>query len=167
MPCVNGFMIEEAENPADVYMYLDGSFVPLLKDADGVVTYEGLVADTSTNIMFTDNTYTTYLPITLDSQTNSAIAHVIQSNGMSMLFFDKAGTYNLAYNVETGVLSITSVGGGNEQGGGTEGNPTVDYLYYLSVSGGSGATQTLTMQVNSSNSKEVCYKRRHCCVGKL
>ena len=157
MPCVNGFMIEEAENPADVYMYLDGNFVPLLKDADGVVTYEGLVADTSTNIMFTDNTYTTYLPITLDSQTNSAIAHVIQSNGMSMLFFDKAGTYNLAYNVETGVLSITSVGG-DDQGGGTEGNPTVDYLYYLSVSGGSGATQTLTMQVNSSNSKEVCYK---------
>lgn len=157
MPCVNGFMIEEAENPADVYMYLDGNFVPLLKDADGVVTYEGLVADTSTNIMFTDNTYTTYLPITLDSQTNSSIAHVIQSNGMSMLFFDKAGTYNLAYNVETGVLSITSVGG-DDQGGGTEGNPTVDYLYYLSVSGGSGATQTLTMQVNSSNSKEVCYK---------
>ena len=157
MPCVNGFMIEEAENPADVYMYLDGNFVPLLKDADGVVTYEGLVADTSTNIMFKDNTYTTYLPITLDSQTNSAIAHVIQSNGMSMLFFDKAGTYNLAYNVETGVLSITSVGG-DDQGGGTEGNPTVDYLYYLSVSGGSGATQTLTMQVNSSNSKEVCYK---------
>lgn len=76
---------------------------------------------------------------------------------MSMLFFDKAGTYNLAYNVETGVLSITSVGG-DDQGGGTEGNPTVDYLYYLSVSGGSGATQTLTMQVNSSNSKEVCYK---------
>lgn len=157
MPCVNGFMIEEAENPADVYMYLDGNFVPLLKDADGVVTYEGLVADTSTNIMFTDNTYTTYLPITLDSQTNSTIAHVIQSNGMSMLFFDKAGTYNLAYNVETGVLSITSVGG-DDQGGGTEGNPTVDYLYYLSVSDGSGATQTLTMQVNSSNSKEVCYK---------
>ena len=157
MPCVNGFMIEEAENPADVYMYLDGNFVPLLKDADGVVTYEGLVADTSTNIMFTDNTYTTYLPITLDSQTNSSIAHVIQSNGMSMLFFDKAGTYNLAYNVETGVLSITSVGG-DDQGGGTEGNPTVDYLYYLSVSDGSGATQTLTMQVNSSNSKEVCYK---------
>ena len=73
MPCVNGFMIEEAENPADVYMYLDGNFVPLLKDADGVVTYEGLVADTSTNIMFTDNTYTTYLPITLDSQTNSSM----------------------------------------------------------------------------------------------
>lgn len=169
MPCYNGFMIEETEKPADVYMYLDGEFIPLLKDAEGIVTYEGLVADTSTNIMFTDNTYTTYLPITLDSQTNASIAHIIQSNGMSMLYFDKAGTYNLSYDVETGVLSITSVGGDDEQDGGSDENPTVDYLYYLSVSGGSGSNQTLTMQVNPNNSKEVCYKgvelTASCCIG--
>ena len=158
MPCYNGFMIEETEKPADVYMYLDGNSVPLLKDAEGIVTYEGLVADTSTNIMFTDNTYTTYLTITLDSHTNASIAHIIQINGMSMLYFDKAGTYNLSYNMETGVLSITSVGGDDDQGGGSDENPTVDYLYYLSVSGGSGSNQTLTMQVNPNNSKEVCYK---------
>ena len=91
MPCYNGFMIEETEKPADVYMYLDGNFVALMKDADGVVTYEGLVADTSTNIMFT-NTYTTYLTITLDSQTDASIAQVVESSGMSMLSFDKAGT---------------------------------------------------------------------------
>ena len=158
MPCYNGFMIEETEKPTDVYMYLDGEFVPLLKDEGNVVVYEGLVADKSTNIMFTDNTYTTYLPITLDSQTNTSIAHIIQSGGMSMLFFDKAGTYNLTYNVKTGVLSITSIGGDDDQGGGSGENPTVDYLYYLSVSGGSGGTQTLTMQVDPSNSEEVCYK---------
>ena len=74
-----------------------------------------------------------------------------------MLYFDKAGTYNLSYNVETGVLSITSVGGDEEEGGDTQFDPS-NYLYYLSVSGGSGGTQTLTMQVNESNAKEVCYK---------
>jgi len=155
IPCFNSFMIEEMEAPADVYMYLDGEFLPLMKNEDGVVTYEGLVADTNTNIIFTDHTYTNYLPITLDSQTNVSIAHVFEYEGMHMLYFDKAGTYNLAYNVETGVLSITSVGG--DEGGDTEFDPS-NYLYYLSVSGGSGGAQTLTMQVHPSNAKEFCYK---------
>ena len=153
LPCYNGFMIEEAENPADVYMYLDGDFIPLLKDENGFVTYDDLTADTSTTVMFTDNTYTTYLPITLDSQTNSSIAQVIEYSGINMLMFNKAGTYNLTYNVETGVLSITS---DDEQGGGED--PVIDYLYYLSVSGGSSETQTLSMQANPDNDKEVCYK---------
>ena len=157
MPSCNGFMVEEMETPADVYMYVDGEFVPLLKGTGGGVVYEGFVADTSTNIMFTDNTYTKYLPITLDSQTNPSIARVFEYGGMSMLYFNKAGTYNLSYNVETGVLSITSVGGDEEEGGDTQFDPS-NYLYYLSVSGGSGGTQTLTMQVNESNAKEVCYK---------
>jgi hypothetical protein len=153
LPCCNGFMIEETKQPADVYMYLDGEFIPLVKGDGNIVTYEGLVADTSTNVMFTDNTYTTYLPIALDSQTNASIAHVFEYNGMSMLYFDKAGTYNLAYNVETGVLSITSVGG--DGGEDTEFDPS-KYLYYLSVSGGSGSTQTIVMQAGDSN--EFCAK---------
>ena len=157
MPCFNSFMVEEVETPADVYMYLDGAFIPLMKGEGNVVTYEGLVADAYANIMFTDAIYS-YLPITLDSQTNTSIAHIVQSGGMDMLFFDKAGTYNLAYNVETGVLSITSVGGDDAGGGGSGENPTAEYFYYLSVSGGSGGTQTLNMQVNPSNSKEFCYK---------
>ena len=153
LPCYNGFMIEESENPADVYMYLDGDFIPLLKDENGNVAYDDLTADTSTTVMFTDNTFATYLPITLDSQTNSSIAQVIEYSGINMLMFNKAGTYNLTYNVETGVLSITS---DDEQGGGED--PVIDYLYYLSVSGGSSETQTLSMQANPDNDKEVCYK---------
>ncbi|MBQ8546770.1 MAG: hypothetical protein IJ437_07525 [Clostridia bacterium] len=158
MPCCNGFMIEEVENPADVYMYLDGEFIPLLKDADGVVAYEGFVADTSANIMFTDNTYTTYLPITLDSQTNSSIAHVLEYSGMSMLFFDKAGTYNLTYNVETGVLSIVSVGGDDDQGDGSEDNPSVTYSYILSVVDSTYGNQGKTLTVDPTNPTEYCYK---------
>lgn len=157
LPCFNSFMVEEAENPADVYLYLDGEFIPLLKNENGVVTYDDLVAGTNTNIIFTDNTYTNYLPITLDSQTNASIAHVLEYAGMHMLYFDKAGTYNLAYNVATGVLSITSVGGEDVGGTDTEFNPS-DYLYYVSVSGGLGGTQTLTMQQNPDNPKEFYYK---------
>jgi hypothetical protein len=82
---------------------------------------------------------------------------VLEYAGMHMLYFDKAGTYNLAYNVATGVLSITSVGGEDIGGTDTEFNPS-DYLYYVSVSGGSGGTQTLTMQQNPDNPKEFYYK---------
>ena len=157
LPAFNSFTIDcdTSSSSSEIYMYLDGEFISLTKEGE-VVTYTNLEATTSTNILFVNGMFTVYYPITIDSQTDSTIAHVVESDGMSMLFFDKAGTYNLAYHVETGVLSITSVGD-DDQGGGTEGT-TVDYLYYLSVSGGSGDKQTLIMQVNPSNSKEVCYK---------
>lgn len=156
LPAFNSFTIDcdTSSSSSEICMYLDGSFVPLLKDADGVVTYEGLVADTSTNIMFTDNTYTTYLPITLDSQTNSSIAHVGESNGMSMLLFDKAGTYNLAYNVETGVLSITSVGGDDSQGGDESGSID-DYIIFISVIDDTNGDQTLYPTKNPENPSEL------------
>lgn len=77
-----------------------------------------------------ENTTTYGYPITFDSQTDSSIAHVVESSGMSLLYFDKAGTYNLAYNAETGVLSITSVGGDTNQGGDNEqgGNESIDVI---------------------------------------
>lgn len=55
---------------------------------------------------------------------------MVESSGMSLLYFDKAGTYNLAYNAETGVLSITSVGGDTNQGGDNEqgGNESIDVI---------------------------------------
>ena len=157
MPCCNSFMVQEAETPADIYMYLDGEFIPLMKGEGNVVTYKGLVADTSTNIIFTDNTYTTYLPITLDSETNSSIAHIFEHSGMSMLFFDKAGTYDLAYNVETGVLSITSVGGDDDQGGdnGQGGSESIDdYIIFVSVIDYTNGNQTLYPTKNPDNPNE-------------
>ena len=160
MPCFNSFMIEEMEAAADVYMYLDGEFVPLLKDAEGVVTYEGLAADASTNIIFTDNTYTNYLPITLDSNTDSTVAHVFVYGGMSMLYFDKAGTYDLAYNVETGILSITAIGGGEqgggEQGGGSQPDSSVTYFYYLGVVDYTNGNKSELMDRDAANGSEYC-----------
>ena len=156
LPAYNAFSIHKSEEELpDAYIYCDVGFVALTKDASNVVTYEGLVAEANDYVTFFDGTKTKYLPITLDSNTDSTIAHVMTSEDLDMLFFDKAGTYNLAYNIDTGVLSITSVGGDESED--TEFDPS-NYLYYLSVSGGSGSTQTLTMQVNPTNAKEYCYK---------
>ena len=162
MPCYNGFMIEEMEPPADVYMLLNGEdFVSLYKNEDGIVTYEGLVAEIDTRFMLMDNTYTTYFPITLDEQTDTSIAHIFEVSGMGMLYFDKAGTYNLVYNVETGVLSITSASGDNNQGGdenqggGIETDSADNYIIFLSVLDYTNGNQTLYFAKNPDNPNEL------------
>ena len=157
MPCFNSFMIEKAEQSADVLMMLDGEFIYLDKDSDGMIYHENFTAEFNTSITFVSGDGLSYYPIILDSEMDSSLLRTYESGGISVVYFTKAGTYNLAYNVETGVLSITSVGGDDVGGGETEFDPS-NYLYYVSVSGGTGGTQTLTMQVNPTNAKEFCYK---------
>ena len=70
----------------------------------------------------------------------------------------KAGTYNLAYNAETGVLSITSVGGDTNQGGDNEqgGNESIDdYTIFISVVDYTNGNQTLYPTKNPDNPNEV------------
>jgi len=158
MPCYNGFMIEEMEPPADVYMLLNGEFVSLYKNEQGVVTYEGLVAEVNTRFMLLDSTYTTYFPVIIDEQADASIAHIFENSGIYMLFFDKAGTYNLAYNIDTHVLSITSVGGDTDQGGDNEqgGNESIDdYIIFISVVDYTNGNQTLYPTKNPDNANEV------------
>ena len=156
LPAFNSFTIDcdTSSSSPEINMYLDGELISLTKEGE-VVTYTNLEATTSTNILFVNSTFTVYYPITIDSQTDSAIAHVIQSNGMSMLFFDKAGTYNLAYNVETGILSITSVGSGNEQGGGDESGSIDDYIVFISVMDDTNGDQMLYPTKNPENPSEL------------
>ena len=154
MPCFNGFMIEKAQKSADVLMMLDGEFIYLDKDADGMIYHENFAAEYNTSITFVSGDGLTYYPITLDSEMDSSLLRTYESGGISVVYFTKAGTYNLAYNVETGVLSITSVGGDEEEGGGS-GPSAADYLYYLSAS---GSSTPLTMQVNPANAKELYVK---------
>ena len=158
LPAYNAFGIHKTEEELpDAYIYCDVGFVALTKDANNMVTYEGLVAEANDYLTFFDGTKTKYLPITLDSNTDSTIAHVMTSEGLDMLFFDKAGTYNLAYNVETGVLSITSVGGDdvggdNEQGGSES---IDDYIIFISVVDYTNGNQTLYPTKNPDNANEV------------
>ena len=83
---------------------------------------------------------------------------MVESSGMSLLYFDKAGTYNFAYNAETGVLSITSVGGDTNQGGDNEqgGNESIDdYTIFISVVDYTNGNQTLYPTKNPDNPNEV------------
>ena len=159
LPAYNAFAIHKSEEELpDAYLYCDVGFVALTKDANNVVTYEGLVAEANDYLTFFDGTKTKYLPITLDSNSDSSIAHVMTSEGLDMLFFNKAGTYNLAYNAETGVLSITSVGGDTNQGGDNEqgGNESIDdYTIFISVVDYTNGNQTLYPTKNPDNPNEV------------
>ena len=154
MPCVDGFMLMDSyvEETADLFMYLDGEYVPLTINEDNTVTYEGLVADTSTNISFISNNYTNYYPITIDSNTDSSIAYVYESSGISLVFFNKAGTYDLTYNVETGVLTII------DQNPEEPGDSSVEYMYFLSVVNSSSGNQTLYFTRTPDENKEIVIK---------
>lgn len=154
MPCFDSFMIEDSyvEETADLFMYLDGEYVPLTINEDNTVTYEELVADTSTNISFISNNYMNYYPITIDSNTDSSIAYVYESSGISLVFFNKAGTYDLTYNVETGVLTII------DQNPEEPGDSSVEYMYFLSVVNSSSDNQTLYFTRTPDENKEVVIK---------
>ena len=153
LPAYNAFGIYKTEEALpDAYIYCNDGFLPLAKDADNVVTHEGLVAGANDYVAFMDGTKTRFLPITLDDGTDSTIAHVMENEGAYMLFFDKAGTYDLAYNVETGELSIT-VADGN---GGRD--PSVTYGFYLITTDGAGGGGSYSLTVCDDNADEYCIK---------
>ena len=153
MPCFDSFMIRDSyvDETADLFMYLDGEFIPLMINEDNTVTYEGLVVDQYTNIAFVSNDYLKYYPITLDGSVDSSIASITESNGMSIVFFNKAGTYDLIYNVETGVLKIINQ---NPEDPGT----SVEYMYFLSVVNSSSGNQTLYFTRTIDENNEVVIK---------
>ena len=159
LPAYNAFSIYKSEEELpDAYIYCDVGFVALQMDENRMVSYEGLVAKANDYVTFFDGTKTKYLSITLDSNTDSTIAHVMTAEGLDMLFFDKAGTYNLAYNIDTGVLSITSVGGDDDQGGDDEqgGSESIDdYIIFISVIDYTNGNQTLYPTKNPDNANEV------------
>lgn len=80
LPAFNSFTIDcdTSSSSSEINMYLDGEFISLTKEGE-VVTYTNLEATTSTNIAFVNGTFTVYYPIAIDSQTDSAIAHVVES----------------------------------------------------------------------------------------
>ena len=149
MPGFNSFMVEEAETPADVLMMLGGEFIYLDKDSDGMIYHENFAAEFNTSITFMSGDGLSYYPIILDSEMDSSLLRTYESGGISIVYFTKAGTYNLAYNVETGVLSITSVGGGDES------VSMDDYITYLSVVDYTNGNQTLYFAKNPDNSSEL------------
>ena len=133
-------------------MYLDGAFIPLEADGSGILTYEGLEATKSTNIAFFTSAYSA-MPLTLSDSSDASVAHTLTIDGMSSLFFDKAGKFNLSYDTKTGILTIEVVE--LEEDGGSENGSLDDYFIFLSVVDYTNGNQTLYFTQNPDNENEV------------
>ena len=152
VPFCNVINIFEVDSGDGYNMYLDGAFIPLEADGSGILTYEGLEATKSTNIAFFTSAYSA-MPLTLSDSSDASVAHTLTTDGMSSLFFDKAGKFNLFYDTKTGILTIEVVE--LEEDGGSENGSIDDYLIFLSVVDYTNGNQTLYFTKNPDNENEV------------
>ena len=93
---------------AKVYMYLDGTTTTLTANESGIVTYEGLVIESSSSILLTDSAFE-YLPMILDPAMDTSLGSLYESDDVTMLIINDAGTYNLYYNLTTNVVLLEAV----------------------------------------------------------
>lgn len=152
VPFCNVINIFEVDLGGGYNMYLDGAFIPLEADGSGILTYEGLEATKSTNIAFFTSAYSA-MPLTLSDSSDASVAHTLTTDGMSSLFFDKVGKFNLSYDTKTGILTIEVVE--LEEDGGSENGSIDDYLIFLSVVDYTNGNQTLYFTQNPDNENEV------------
>ena len=152
LPFCNVINIFEVDLGDGYNMYLDGAFIPLEADGSGILTYEGLEATKSTNIAFFTSAYSA-MPLTLSDSSDASVAHTLTTDGMSSLFFDKAGKFNLSYDTKTGILTIEVVE--LEEDGGSENGSIDDYFIFLSVVDYTNGNQTLYFTQNPDNENEV------------
>ena len=152
LPFCNVINIFEVDLGDGYNMYLDGAFIPLEADGSGILTYEGLEATKGTNIAFFTSAYSA-MPLTLSDSSDASVAHTLTTDGMSSLFFDKAGKFNLSYDTKTGILTIEVVE--LEEDGGSENGSIDDYLIFLSVVDYTNGNQTLYFTQNPDNENEV------------
>ena len=152
LPFCNVINIFEVDLGDGYNMYLDGAFIPLEADGSGILTYEGLEATKSTNIAFFTSAYSA-MPLTLSDSSDASVAHTLTTDGMSSLFFDKAGKFNLSYDTKTGILTIEVVE--LEEDGGSENGSIDDYFIFLSVVDHTNGNQTLYFTQNPDNENEV------------
>ncbi len=146
VPTFNTFTVD-CDTSNETLLYLDGDFIPL-EESDGYLTYE-LTANEFTNIAFYTASFSA-LPISISEDTPAGIAHTITTEGTTILFFDKAGVYNLRYNVDTGVLHLEIVEGGDD------GSSSIDdYYIFLSVVDYTNGNSSLEMSKNPDNPNEV------------
>ena len=93
---------------AKVYMYLSGTTTTLTANESGIVTYEGLVIESSSSILLTDSAFE-YLPMILDPAMDTSLGSLYESDDVTMLIINGAGTYNLYYNLTTTVVLLEAV----------------------------------------------------------
>ena len=134
-----------AATSADAYLMVNGAFKPLTKDANNVVTYENLTVSKNDYVVFTDGSYG-FITITFAASVDPTICHKMDTSGMSMIYFDKAGTFTLHLNLDSKELSIDVIDVEEPAAAMTGG-----YMYFNKY-----GNKSLT--VNPDNADELCLK---------
>ncbi|MBO7614855.1 MAG: hypothetical protein J6T15_04075 [Bacilli bacterium] len=108
-PALNDIHIYEQTGVGPIstgpWMYSKGSILPMTVDSNNVALYENYTSEKNYYIAFMDAS-NNYLEVTLDPSIDSSIWHVIGPSGLSMVYFDKVGTFNIKLDLTTKVLSL-------------------------------------------------------------
>ena len=126
LPAFNSFSIEcDTTDPlSEINLYAGDKAITLTPDEDGNIFYEGFESKTYHIIAIDDARYSP-LPIILDEAMDKSLIDLTVSGDYYSAYPTKEGTYNLRYNVYTGVLYLEYVGGVEEE-------ETVPYQIYIS-----------------------------------
>ena len=90
---------------AKVYMFYDGGYVTINADENGVIKNEGFVLKESGAIYLCNSSFD-YLPMTLEPSMDTSLGELYTYEDMTMLIVKSAGTYNLSYNLNTGIVLL-------------------------------------------------------------
>ena len=93
---------------AKVYMFFGDGYVILNADENGVVKNEGFVLTESGAISLCNSAFD-YLPMILEPSMDNSLGELYTYEDMTMLIVSSAGTYNLYYNLNTGIVLLESV----------------------------------------------------------
>ena len=91
-----------------VYLFYSSTNINASADENGVVTFENIVFTDRETIRLTDSAIE-YLAMTLDPAMDTAIGSVVDYGGMPTLIINSAGTYNIRYDLKTGVILVEKV----------------------------------------------------------
>ena len=150
MPSCSVISIFENTIPAtaDAYLMVGGNFKSLTKDNNNVVTYENLVAKKNDYVVYLDGAYNP-LEVTFASSVDNTVCHKMDTSGMSMIYFDKTGTFTLHLNLTTLEFSLDVIEIDDTP------QPMTGGSIYFSKNGGNKS-----LSVNPDNSEELCLKNQ-------
>ena len=154
LPAFNTFTIDcDTTDPlSEIYIYTDEE-LPLIPDENGDVFYNGLSVTASSCIMIFD-ARNSPLPIILDDSMDKSLVDLTVYGDYYYAYPTKEGTYNLRYNVYTGILYLEYVSDDDDSGG--DNAPSVDdYYIFLSVVDYTNGNSSPRMNKNPDNPIEV------------
>lgn len=88
-----------------VTMMMNGSFLSMSVDSNNIATYSNLTVNKGDYLVFTDASYNMFT-VTLDPSISSSIWHKTDAGTMTMVYFDRGGTFNIKLDVTTKVVSL-------------------------------------------------------------